>query len=294
MAKIHLKYPTVSVGIDYISLSYPVSSVRATYNYCLYRLGIAGEVVTVQREQLYGYDGYRHNGRYVGIREDRERQGWWRMYELASSAGAAGHDLACRESDVTVNRLDVQATLLVHQGDTLEAIHRVNAVIRRVRDHVARYAQSATGHMRRLSHSWVESSSNGVTSATLYIGSRSSDVVTRIYNKTAEAGINDGSGLLRVEVELKDSYAERARQAIVVHGVSAGGILAGMLARYDIVVPGIGGGVAVTDKRLTRRSTDKTIRWLRSSVSKSVARLVHSEGVDKGYLHALLFGGLGD
>ena len=94
-------------------------------------------------------------------------------------------------------------------------------------------------------------------------------------------------------MELKDSYAERARQAIVAHNVSAGQILAGMLARYDIVIPSAD-QVTVTDKRLTRRSTDRTLAWLGGTVSKTVTRLVSHEGLDKQRLYALLFGQLGD
>ena len=184
--------------------------------------------------------------------------------------------------------------LLVCDGvDVHTAVDRVNRVIRRLRDHVVRYAQSATGHMRRLSHSCIESSRNGVIGTTLYIGSRTSNVVTRAYNKTAESGIDDGTGLLRIEVELKDEYAARTRQALLQQ-IRAYDVLTSLLARYNINVDRTDTDVSVAHHQLTRRSTDKTIRWLRSSVSKSVARLVHSEGVDKSYLHALLFGGLGD
>ncbi|MQL46362.1 replication initiation factor domain-containing protein [Escherichia coli] len=48
---------------------------------------------------------------------------------------------------------------------------------------------------------------------TLYVGAPSSRARLRVYNKTAESGlVVDGSKLLRVEVQLRDSYADQAYQ----------------------------------------------------------------------------------
>ncbi|WP_414651185.1 replication initiation factor domain-containing protein, partial [Escherichia coli] len=48
--------------------------------------------------------------------------------------------------------------------------------------------------------------------STLYVGSPSSDLMCRVYNKTAEASLPapDGRDLIRVEYLLRDKYADKA------------------------------------------------------------------------------------
>lgn len=139
---------------------------------------------------LYGYAGMTHNKISYAISRDGRRS-------LVAGTGAAAHEAAKlffslmhETDDVSVARVDVQETLSVIDPDTTIVFTSPKRTYSAVRIHNV-----------------------NKDGETLYIGSPHSRARIRIYNKTAESGVWDGDlKLLRVEVQLRDSYAETAFQ----------------------------------------------------------------------------------
>jgi hypothetical protein len=94
----------------------------------------------------------------------------------------------------SVARIDVQATLAVHDAD---AIIRTTVPNRRYKSTLI---QTVFGK-----------------GATLYVGAPSSDARLRLYNKSAESGEypNDGGEWLRAELQLRNRYADRMYAAFL-------------------------------------------------------------------------------
>jgi hypothetical protein len=100
----------------------------------------------------------------------------------------------------SVARIDVQATLAVHDAD---------AIIR------------TTVPNRRYKSTLIQSVYE--SGATLYVGAPSSDARLRLYNKSAESGEypSDGGEWLRAELQLRNRYADRMYAAYL--GGAVGG-----------------------------------------------------------------------
>lgn len=96
------------------------------------------------------------------------------------------------ETGRSVARIDVQATLAVHDAD---------AIIR------------TTMPNRRYKSTLIQSVYD--KGATLYVGAPSSDARMRLYNKSAESGEypDDGGEWLRAELQLRNKYADRMYKA---------------------------------------------------------------------------------
>jgi len=127
---------------------------------------------------------------------------------------------------------------------------------------------------------------------TLYLGSRSSDLFTRIYDKEKEQ-VNDESykGSLRYECECKERLALDAYTRCVARGYSATScmeVLVGLLLRRGVHALGAGhSSVVVTaPTQLPISSVENSLTWLEKQVSPTVRRLVR-EGYEEEVLHAL-------
>lgn len=103
-------------------------------------------------------------------------------------------------SVLSIARIDIQATMVVHDADGAVS-----------------WAQPAKAYKAVMWHAIGERGS------TLYIGAPSSNARMRIYNKTAESGQSPGEGLeyLRVEVQLRNRYADQAYKAIAAGNIEA-------------------------------------------------------------------------
>lgn len=139
---------------------------------------------------LYGYSGMTFKKISYAVSRDGRRS-------LVAGTGAAAHEAAKlffslmdRTDDVSIARIDVQETLSIIDPDTTIVFTTPKKSYKATRIHNV----NADGE-------------------TLYVGSPHSRARLRLYNKTAESGVWDGDlKLLRVEVQLRDSYAETAFQ----------------------------------------------------------------------------------
>lgn len=138
--------------------------------------------------------------------------------------------------------------------------------------------------VRERKTSKVVNSDGGMT---LYVGSRSSDNMMRIYNKEIESGDSEYKGIIRYELELKGRRSQKAWRTIrdIVHGDDASrksGLASRListvhahLAPYGIDLPIVDHGEAIP-LAVSKRHTDNEIslEWLRSQVRPTIKRLV--------------------
>jgi hypothetical protein len=125
---------------------------------------------------------------------------------IYQASGSWAHAIARKldrllpETGRSVARIDVQATLAVHDAD---------AIIR------------TTVPNRRYKSTLIQSVYE--SGATLYVGAPSSDARLRLYNKSAESGEypSDGGEWLRAELQLRNRYADRMYAAYL--GGAVGG-----------------------------------------------------------------------
>lgn len=139
-----------------------------------------------KRVSLYGYSGLTHNAITYAIAFDGSRA-------MIAGTGRSAHDAATMlysivGADVSVARIDIQETIIVDNPD------------RTIMFLSPKKAYTAT-----------RMSSVNTEGETLYVGAPKSRSRLRIYNKSAESGLVAESGkYLRVEVQLRDKYADQA------------------------------------------------------------------------------------
>lgn len=174
------------VHVDYIVLTIPAQRAMMYRNGCLAAVGAlsAGEPRT-----LYGAQGVQGSAGFCGNWNDG------RLVVVATGGNAsvvaeALRNILSGEPNVSVARMDVQATISVDNADTW--------IIKAVPS--SRYqAFLITPCLSR-------------SGATLYVGAPSSNARLRMYNKSAEANLPAPGGRewLRLEVQLRNRYADRA------------------------------------------------------------------------------------
>lgn len=173
---------TTTAHIDYAVITLPkVSVVEAAIPH--FSAATAGGV----RQVRSGYVGVQKHKTFLGYHDAASR---W-MFIRTGSAAIDIVDFVPERLDpyLSVARLDVQCTFPIDDADYF----------------IRMLMPSSRYSARRLS----PVSDRGET---LYIGSPSSDLMARIYNKTVESGLpyDDGRELVRVEFVLRDRYADKA------------------------------------------------------------------------------------
>ncbi|MQJ93205.1 replication initiation factor domain-containing protein [Escherichia coli] len=135
---------------------------------------------------LYGYKGMTRNNITYEVSMDGKRS-------MVAGTGANAHDAATmlqglRAEGLSIARLDVQETVVVDNPD------RTIMFLSPKKVYDATRVTKVNGE-----------------GETLYVGSPKSRARLRIYNKSAEAGIEHETGkYLRIEVQLRDRYADQA------------------------------------------------------------------------------------
>lgn len=260
-------------GIDYVSATTDDDGVGMSWaTLFLHKVEQAGEFGPVKRydKDLYGYQG----------RAADTKIGWQfygyspaRMSYFYTASGQISQEafLAIRSVAKRVSRVDLQITVdLPEKNDYL-----LEAEFTRIRQEGL-----SRGRQYRLVAS---ESSQGSKGQTLYVGSRKTGKMIRIYDKGAQQGLEAGLSY-RWEVEYKDDYAKRlldlglrnvpshrmihfAEQTVVAECKEAG-----IITPYS--KESIEGGKAVTQIGLKETSIDRKISWLRSQVAPSLKELL--------------------
>lgn len=264
-------------GIDYIRLT-------AAHGPAAQHLRIVGEQLLdlegmsghkqEQRSRL-GYRGWSAGRVFVGENEE----GWM----LDVSGALAGHPYiraGCEGWRCT--RIDVQLTTPT-EGDVspiIEAAAQAAVVCR---------LAARQGRPYKITHILGKGAGD-----TLNLGSRSSQVYGRIYDKGSQSKDERYKGMVRYEVEFKQEMARSifAGYADATNdGRYSRGVVVGSFARWGIVPIGTEGvQPVVPEQSRTETSTARRLRWLREQVGPTLEGLI-SDGYGVAALTALGLGG---
>lgn len=176
-------------------------------------------------------------------------------------------------------------------------------IIRDIKDHNYRTKSRTIEKIDK-----IDTRTNKIIGQTLYIGSRSSEKMLRIYNKQQESKLD--YKLTRFELELKGDKAKQTFEILISGKAQFSDLTKQMLrdhikfirptndsnkSRWPLAI--YWAKITSTDKKLDLampkkpKSLDATIQWLLKSVSKSLLKADIATG-ENGLLQALLNSGL--
>lgn len=211
----------------------------------------------------FGYKGYVYQGVFVGSREGRR---------LEHVAGGYATEWCLPKqydhSSCTFNRFDVAVDLyLCDWHDKEESVERTNDEIDKIVATIMPFNERLNRQVTR-----VTSSGGGYT---VYVGSRASDRMLRIYNKTVQADLVNGAMypcVVRIELELKGRtvaglhyYAHQGTSVMVESVVHH-------FASFGIQLLNVNYGIPFRQDKSDW--IDTRMAWLKRTVSSSVLKLL--------------------
>lgn len=257
--------------VDYVSLTARSHQRRST-------LGAAGRtlIVTEQRQgndirpfTWMGYHGLSCGSVSVGDRDDGT------ILRLAGDVAAAHWRTAAMAYD-NCTRIDLAVTARPYP--------RVHDLAEREWERA--YSAIAAGVSHGLCSLWRDNKGG----QTCYVGSRSSDRFARLYNKESESGETEYEGCWRWEIEYKGGVAPKLIQQLLGSDdpmrLARGTVHQHWKARGAEPPWSAEGPAAATSLKRALDDNAVRLRWLRSQVAPSVARLWDA-GLRKEALEAL-------
>jgi DNA relaxase NicK len=230
---------------------------------CLHQAESAGNRVSPFRAS--GYHGWRSEGIVWGRRKDGA------IASISSGAAALHWPLFLEDAD-NVTRVDLQITC----ADSTENASRAEIAYHLMQDNRKRAGRPISASLRL-------NSSGGQT---LYLGSKQSDVMGRLYDKGVEKKFAEAGACWRYETQLRREPAERTIRAIAesetVHDTIAHLVTSFFSARGVAVPQALQLDARDNSTRegyyLSKRETDnsRSLRWLGTFVASTVKRLVDS------------------
>lgn len=267
------------LGVDWLTLTYkrPSEIADLWYTRCGDYMAVhVCDEVTVKRETLRGYHGFRRGAVFVGMRDDG--------YILNVSGGTATE--AYRQLytlSARCTRIDAQVTVWYDSQDTIDAIgpkmyREADAYNETLHEDIRRRIDYHTGR------------NSGYT---LYIGAPSSSQRGRAYDKGAQANGGDYLNAYRYEVQLREEQASIFAAKAHANGEALNRTLAIAVVSWyrerGVTLPGlsqIGASIPLSVRR-SRTNTGRRLKWLGGQVAVVVAKL-RAEGVKREtILHAL-------
>jgi len=207
-----------------------------------------------------GYVGYSCGPCQVGERPDGTivRLSSKAAHDWLQSGFPAGHN---------VSRIDVAMTVWGVSDQSVQiALHSAEAE-----------AERKTLQSRPFKVRLIDGKGDGDT---LYVGSRSSDLFVRIYDKEREQKDDEQwKSALRYECECKEDMAKRVYERCVFGGYSAANcaqVLIGLLARRGILPVDARGvrGAHIPPTNIPKSSVESSLSWLEEQVSPTVRKLI--------------------
>ena len=191
----------------------------------------------------------------------------WAMLQVSGYEAKLGWQVAGEGTQAS--RIDLQLTIWVGSGEVSNQIRRdYEAACRHVRPKA-----------RPIEVKLIESRGRAQT---LYLGSRSSDVFCREYDKFEESGKPEHEGCVRYEVELKGRASKALWAQLVLGKTSLRKLLELVMVLYG--ERGIKLPIEDLDEQDIRipqpekTKTEDTLMWLNRQVAPTVARLVGEMG----------------
>jgi hypothetical protein len=254
----------VDAGIDWITASKPVGDDAWQFEQVgdelLQSQRAAG--LEVDRATLRDYTGFRGQHLFVGTREQD-------LLIVASADVAARHWQTITRSARNVSRLDCQASVWTHGEQPALA-----------RWSYTRLKRLPAKRGRPRSFTLIRTHPQGET---LNVGKRSSDAYGRLYDWSSAHKQGPAATIWRYEVEFKRRIALHHSSALLAAGDPRSHVAKlvhqwwdtrGVRPSYDAGDTRFSNGASLVEPNRD------TLEWLRSSVSKTVARSIRQHGLE--------------
>jgi hypothetical protein len=221
---------------------------------------------------LMGYKGRTFDGMFWGQKDINHGKHEGRRHWLIKVSGPRSENLAIllrdnayRLTDYKVTRLDVQVTILGNLSDARILTDRLRA-------------SPFQGRGRQPKITLIESDNH-----TIYVGSRQSERMVRIYEKRPD----DGQTYVRFEVELKGAVANETWKGFISGATTTKMTLAGILARFPVNV--FDYSVVFSDLRDCLGNNawkpviipieHDTVKWLKTQVDAAIEKLAGDHAI---------------
>jgi len=267
------KAQTVYAGVDWISAT--LGREDTSDQMWLYKGIQSLEAVAMlgnayKRRSMLGFDGWECAGCFIGSNETRH---------YAQFAGKYANDAyrSIIHPDVHISRIDLQVTVqydieLIKEGryQYARAIHHNKSIPEYRRRKIHLYAGSDGGD-------------------TVYLGSPSSDVRGRLYNKAKQSGDTAYERSWRYEVVYRnESAANVFRRCIDADNAAAAIICAEVLNWYhergvDILGVELGEHNPIASPKSARTDVQRKLAWIRTQVIPTIRKLA-----EMGYAEELM------
>lgn len=180
-----------------------------------------------------------------------------------SGALAAEHWRTVYRDASNVSRIDCAATVrLTDRWRDLSQVHHLEAL------------DYQREHSPKLRVTRIDGGKHGNT---LNVGSRSSNAYARIYDKSAESGLEQYEDCWRYELEAKKAYALQVAMRLGSEerdGLGPAAIAFGWLHRHGVRPPSIGRLYGITMPVTAESDDSRRLNWLMSTIKPGVQSLI--------------------
>lgn len=266
----------IDAGFDFIRITTEGSRARGRlldyYRSVRQNDSVAGK--TEQVGGMFGFMGHKTRHAFFGEKGD------WAMLQATGYEAKAAMGLD--HPDMQATRVDLQLTYWVGEDEVERTLRNA-------------YDQACAHKSPKSRPPQVTLIEKRHRAQTVYIGSRSSDIFFRIYDKFEESGKEEYRGSVRFELELKGRMAKQCWRAVVDHRVNLRQLLEmviAMLAERGVTVPDDSlDNQDIIHLRPVPSSLQNTVGWLGRQVAPTVAKLVSEWGFFTAF-NALFSGAL--
>jgi hypothetical protein len=267
------KAQTVSCGVDWISATLGREELdEQTWLYD--NLGALSDVQALgnvyKRRSLLGFDGWESGGCFVGSNE---------KMHYAQFAGKYANDAYryVEHPKAHISRIDLQVTV---QYD-IELPKEGRFQYARAMHH----NKGLPEHRRRRIHLYAGSDN----SDTIYLGSPSSDLRGRIYNKAKQSNEYAYERAWRYEVVYRNEHAVRVFRRVFDSDTEASSIISSLVASWyaergvEILDLGNRPVVTLTAPKTPKSDVERKLRWIKNQVVPTIRKLA-----ELGYAEELM------
>jgi hypothetical protein len=253
----------VTAGIDWISGTLSSDEVDyqtwvADCTYALKQEALGGYIIEMRR--LQGYEGMGYESTFVGVNDDRA------FAQFSGEKANRAYDYLDHPK-VHISRLDLQITV---QTDVMDYNQGKRCLV------AARtYNKALPTHKQRKIDFWLGEGG----SDTVYIGSKSSDIRLRIYNKETQSEELRYTRCWRYEAVLRNEVATSMYRKCILAGDQATDFILSTVLEYGrqrgIVLPGLEHIDPVPLDYPSKPPTDieRKLKWLEKQVKPTLEKL---------------------
>lgn len=264
---------TVTSGVDWISATLGRDEIDAqTWVYdALHALEqVANIGNTYKRRALLGFDGWESAGCFVGSNETRH---------YAQFAGSYAHDAYhfLEHPKVHISRIDLQITVKYSEELIKEGKYQYARAIH--------HNKALPEHRRRKIHLFAGSDGGD----TVYLGSPSSDVRGRIYNKAKQSSDTAYERSWRYEAVFRNEHANSVFRRVIASDTPLNSIIVPVTLNFfrerGVNILGLesSAGIALDPPKAATTDVETKLRWVREQVVPTIRKLA-----EMGYAEELM------